>query len=1102
MQFSTHCQPKKSEWQQHYNLWRIMKLSAFFLVVCLQMAMASSAQTVSLTLREAPIQSVFEQINEQTGYEFLYNSQLLSEASPVTLDVKDISLIEALELCFSNQPFSFTIKNKTIIVQPTKGNAANTAVQSQDPITITGQVTNTDGVPLPGVSIVVKGTSRGVATDFDGNYTIVVPNGQSILVFTSVGYSEQEITVGNRTIINITMEESVSQLDEVVLNAGYYNTVKREVTGSIAKVSAVEIENSPPFNPLQSLQGRVAGVNIVQNTGVPGGGFNIQIRGINSLRSDGSNPLYIIDGVPFSSSPLSFGLGQGAFGQGGGNPLNTIDPSNIESIEILKDADATAIYGSRGANGVVLIKTKKGQLGKTSVNVKISSGFGKVANRIDVLNTQQYLEMRREAFANDGVEPTPRNAADLLLWDQNRYTDWQEVLVGGNATISNISTSVSGGNERTQFLIGANFYEETSVFPKDFPYKRASALFNLNHTSSDNKFSTTLSVNYSNEDNDLPNQDFMTAALKLAPNAPEGFDENGNLNFENFNANPFSNLLSTFDAQVNNLISNLNLSYSFTKNLRLKSSFGYTKTDRLERLIRPQSSIRPTSSAIASTRIGDQSVETWIIEPQIEYNKEFGNHSFKFLVGTTFQETINNGQTSESTGFPSDALLENIAAATTTDVFSVLSTKYRYNAVFGRVNYNYEDKYILNLTGRRDGSSRFGPGRQFGNFGAVGVAWLFTNENFFGDKSILNYGKLRGNYGITGNDQIGDYQFLETWVSDGSYLNDAGLVPSRLPNRNFGWESTRKLEGGLELGFFKNSLFLEINHYRNRSSNQLVGIPLPDITGFASVQDNRDAVVQNTGWEFDIRTSYVKSNSFRWESSINVTIPRNKLISYPDLENTGDATSFEVGESIFIQKLFHFNGVDPETGNIIIEDLDGDGRISLPNDLRTTEPITQDFFGGFNNSLKIKNVQLDFLFQFVKQKGFNLWRFWNDPPGRFNINVFRGNQPVEVLNRWQNPGDITDIQRYTQRFSSPFSRASSGDFGLADASFIRLKNVQLAYNFPEVVLDKLKLEQLRLFFQGQNLLTITNYFGLDPETQSNRSLPPLRTINMGLEITF
>lgn len=974
------------------------------------------------------------------------------------------------------------------------------AFQDQQTL-ITGTITDSQGKPVPGVHIVVQSTTTGSISDVDGSYSIRAKPENS-LVFSAMGFATLTVPIDSRTEINIQLQEDVAQLNEIVLNAGYYSVTEKERTGNIAKVSRHDIELQPIPNPLAALQGRVAGVEITQSSGVPGAGFNIKIRGQSSIRTGGNDPLYIVDGVPYSSSTLGDVQTSGSILPGTGfSPLNNINPADIESIEILKDADATAIYGSRGANGVVLITTRSGTIGKTSVDVNISTGFGAVANRLDLLNTRDYLMMRREAFANDGISTLPFNAHDINgAWDQNRQTDWQKVLFGKTAQLTNMKGILSGGNEQTRFLVSGSYNKQTTVYPDDFANQNISILANLHHKTMDDKLTFKFSANYSTSDNNLVATDLVREALALAPNAPELYNENGTLNWQNSTwNNPLRNLEGIYLAKGSNLIGNATVDLRIMKGLHLNTNLGFTQSHLKELRTIPSTTFDPAfglgsdmSSAIHNN--GDRT--SWIVEPQLNWSSELGETKLEILLGSTFQEQNSNRLSQFAMGFTNNALIENIGAASDLFVIGNSEVQYRYAALFGRMNINHKGRYILNFTGRRDGSSRFGPDKRFSNFGAIGAAWIFSRELFVEDHlPFLSFGKLRGSYGTSGNDQIGDYQYLDTYsFGISQYQNIFGLYPTRLFNPGFSWEENKKLEIAMELGFIKDRIFISGSYYRNRSGNQLVGIPLPATTGFSSLTANLQATVENSGWELGLNTINLQKEQFTWTTSINITIPKSKLLEFPNLEGSTYANQLVIGEPLNILRVYQSTGVNAQTGLYGFEDFDGDGIISANEDRQVVKDLNPKYFGGISNNFRYKNFTLDVLFQFTKQLG----RSYLATSG---IVGGMTNQPQDVLGRWQEVGDQSSIQRFTSgqnpngQMAYNFFRES--DAAIEDASYLRLRTLSLAYQIP---LDKgFKCE---LFLQGQNLWTLTNYSGLDPETRSSSTVPPLRFITMGTRLTF
>ncbi|WP_116788561.1 SusC/RagA family TonB-linked outer membrane protein [Flavobacterium psychrotrophum] len=961
--------------------------------------------------------------------------------------------------------------------------------------TISGNLRDASG-PLPGVSISVKGKNMHAVSTADGTYSINAGL-QDILVFESIGYKTVEISVDGRTTIDLVLEEDSATLEEVTINAGYYSVKQKESTGSIARITSRDIETQPVTNVLATLQGRMAGVNVVQTTGTPGGGFDIQIRGLNSLRSGGNSPLYIIDGVPYSSEPIG-SASTATVLPTQPSPLNSINPEQIASIEVLKDADATAIYGSRGANGVVLITTKKGKVGKMKFTGTMYQGAGTITRKMDLMDTRQYLEMRREALANDGITEYPAAAYDVNgTWDQSRYTDWQEELLGGTAAITNAQVALSGGSGQTQFLLSGTFNRQATVFPSDFNYKKGNVYLNLNHVSDNKRFKVNFSAGYTAQYNNQPRIDLMQEALSLAPNAPALYDQQGKLNWENstFN-NPLRNLEGSYESRTYDLIANAQLSYDLGSGLELKSSFGYSSVNNGEDNASPSTQYDPAyglGSDFSTLIRSSSDRKSWIIEPQLHWTKTMGALNLDALAGSTFQSQQGQQNVLYASGFSSNSLIYNLAAASQLFVLQDQGTEYRYMAFFSRVNANWKGRYLLNLTGRRDGSSRFGPGKRFASFGAVGAAWIFSEEGFFDKDSFWSFGKLRGSYGITGNDQIGDYQFLDTYSTSGvSYGGVIGLQPSRLYNPEFGWETSKKLEAALEAGFFNDRLFLTLGWYRNRSSSQLTGIPLPGTTGFSSVQANLDATVQNTGVEVTLRSVNFDTKDFNWTTSFNISAGRNKLLAFPGLGGSTYANQYVIGQPLNIRKVYHVVGVDPQTGIYRFEDANGDGTVSSA-DRQTVKDLNPEYFGGLQNSIRFRRWQLDFLFQFSKQQNFNEVAF-------FGVPGTASNQPASMLDRWQQPGATATHQLYTDGTNSAavdaYYRYMESDAAISDASYIRLKNLSLSYQLP---LDGISC---KIFAQAQNLLTFTSYKGADPEFRATGFLPPLRVISAGIQCTF
>lgn len=885
-------------------------------------------------------------------------------------------------------------------------------------------------------------------------------------------------------------------LDETVIIA-YGTTTQRFSTGNVTAIKGESIAGQSGTNLLLALQGRVPGLLVTQTGGIGGMAMKVQLRGQNSLEN-GTQPLFIIDGIPYNPT-LSGGLGSQIWGEKA-SAFNFINPEDVESIDVLKDADATAIYGSRGANGVILINTRKGKAGKTQLRFNIATGVTYIGHSVQLLNTPQYLAMRNEAFRNDGIKPTDRNAPDLLKWDTTRYTDWQKELIGGTGKIISIQASISGGSTNYQYLLSGHYRRESMVFPGAFADTRGGFHLSTNTNSNNQRFSVTFIGSFLADKTTLPGFDF-TSRIMLPPNTPPAYLEDGSLNYSWLN--PYIGLVGPlFNADVKNLLANIGLQYRLLPGLVLKTNVGYNWLTGRSASLTPLAIYAP---AIRNTRTGSAQHFHYegisrIIEPQATYILDKCDWHLQILAGGTLQGYNENRDALYADGFKDDALLRNIYYADT--VYGKTETAaYRYVALFGRMGINYKNRYLLNLSVRRDGSSRFGPRKQFASFGAIGAAWIFTEEHFAKHlQDILSFGKLRASYGTTGNDQIGDYQYLGQYKKvDGTYQNVTGLRPASLFNADFAWELTRKSELGLDLGFLHDKLLLYASYYLYRSSNQLVSYPLPDITGSGSIIGNLPAVIRNNGLELVLSAQHIRNRNFEWASSFNITFGHNQLLRYPDPTiPMQSSTGFVEGQALSQLYVATAMGVDPATGAYQFADAN---HHPVPAD-KAVESKPVDMapvcYGGWRNNFQWRGFGLEILLQFTKQKGLNTTFDPNYMPG------YVQNQYAVVLSRWQQPGDIATYQRYTQTGSlrNGYRKAIESDLGYVDASFIRCRYVEASWSFPVKLLQRLHLQEGKCYLQGQNLLTWTHYTGLDPETQSKTTLPPLRMVSCGLKIAL
>ncbi|PSL45685.1 TonB-linked SusC/RagA family outer membrane protein [Chitinophaga niastensis] len=1109
-----------------------MKLTwILVLSTCLQVAgaPARSQGGITLSLHNVSLEQVFLEIKHQSKYKFLYNDEMIKKAGKVNVEVRNASIEMVLTQCFLHLPLGYKIKAGTIIVTHKEDEKKSVSIggevpkekQGEDLPSVGGKVMDENGKPVAGATVIVKGTNIGTLTNDNGQFSLKDVKKNATLIISNIGYESQNIVLKGNNTINVILKIYVNRLDETVIIA-YGATTERLKTGNVFSVKAADIAKQPVSNPLLALEGRVPGLFITQSTGLPGSGVTVRIQGLNSIAS-GNDPFYVIDGIPYTAQLLptyanvlggSGGAGVDGFRNGAGNPLSYINPADIESIDILKDADATSIYGSRAANGAILITTKKGKAGQTKVDINMQNGWGKVTRKLDLLNTQQYLQMRHEALRNDGLIPDSTVDFDLTAWDTTRYTDWQKVLIGGMAKYTDAQISVSGGNTSTQFLAGAGYHRETTVFPGDLSDQKGSLHFSINHISLNQKFRFQLTGNYLVDNNRLISTDLTQTAITLAPDAPPLYNADGSLNWAPLASgnstwqNPLSYLSQKYKNKANNLVSSALISYQILPGLDIKSSFGYTYQQSNETDLYPLIFNAPEQRPFLerSSSFANNNITTWIVEPQVSYETMIGKGKLMSLIGTTIQQNNSNTLKLSAAGFISDAVLEDPSAAAHLGTDAYIASVYKYNALFSRINYNWKDKYLINFNGRRDGSSRFGSKNRFHDFSSIGAGWVFSNEPFIQKNlPIVSFGKIRGSYGTTGNDQISNYLFLSQYKTPPNvltpYQGSPGLLPNGLYNPYLQWEETKKLQFGLDLGFFKDRVLLNMNYFHNRSSNLLLPYTLPLITGFGSITKNFPATIQNSGWEFALNTMFFQAKDFTWSGNINLTLPENKLVAFPNLTSSSYADILVIGQPITVRKVFHLLGVDPATGVYQFADSHGKSTSSpvFPVDQTVLENPSPKFYGGIENRFRYKGFELDFLFQIVKQTGVNY--VYGNYPGGF----YWGNQPVSVLDRWQKAGDIAAQQRYNTDYSlfTQYGNAAySSDAAWSDASYIRLRNVSLSWQFPGIWMRKAHIQNCRLYMQGENLLTITHYKGLDPETPGSSFLPPLRIWTMGVQLTL
>lgn len=1117
-----------------------MKITAILILAgCLQVSAKTYSQ-ITLKEKNASLLKVFNEIKTQSGYDFLYNSELLEKTGMVTVDLKDATLQQALDACLEGKSLNYTIEEKTVVVYPDPKKIPDKVIPPPPiKITVQGRIVNESGIPISGVTVTVKGTTNATATNDNGVFLLADVNENATLIFTATNIETSEMALHGRTNLILSFKTKISPLDEVQIQA--YGTISRRLsTSDITTVKAEDLAKQPVDNPLLALQGRVPGLIITPSSGVPGASIKVQLRGQNSLVVDNlgkfvnTEPLYVIDGVPFTNNIPNLGGAQQTTSPNM-SALSFINKSDIESIDVLKDADATAIYGSRGANGVILITTKKGKPGSTRVDVDVSTGIGQVAKKLDLLNTTQYLQMRREAFANDGIDfnnppynsPGMQNsvAADLFIWDTTRNTDWQKQLLGGTASYQKAEASISGGSATVQYRIGGTYNKQGYVFPGEAKHENGAGSFNITGISRNQRLRTSLTGGYTANTTTSP-PDFTSRAVWLPPNAPSIYKSNGELNWEpnpltGFGTwvNPYASLLSVTDAKSSLINTNVDISYHLFKALILKTTAGFSDVQGNSFSPFPILSIDPKrrSSYVRTSTFLTNRSKSSSIEPQVLYHVNISKGRLDALGGASIQNQRVESTELDASGFSDDSQLRSWSAASGLRGRNT-SLNYKYAAVFGRLNYNWQNKYLLDIDARRDGSSRFGPGRRWGNFGSLAGSWIFTQEPFI-KKGLLSFGKIRLSYGKSGNDGIPDYGYMELFSNTPgvTYQGVTTQSTSGVTNPYYAWETVNKGELGLDLGFFHDRILISAAYFQNLSTDLLGEYSLPSTAGLGQFIANQNAKIQNSGLELTLNTTNISTKNFKWTTSGNLSILRNKLLSVPATRGYGAfIDSSHVGQPFAgVAYVADFREVDPATGLYQFADHEGKTiAISGPVDPYGTKVMTSPkFFGGIDNTFTYKGLSVDVFLQFKKQLGLNYLYdgvfggiggpgvFYSTSAGRGNGT---GNQPLEVLSRWQKPGDNASIQRFsTSRGGdtrNAWQMASNSDQAWVDASFIRLKNVSVSYSIPESWKQKLKLKNLRFYLSGQNLLTITKYKGFDPETQSLSALPPLRVVTTGIQI--
>ncbi|MFD2572865.1 SusC/RagA family TonB-linked outer membrane protein [Spirosoma soli] len=977
---------------------------------------------------------------------------------------------------------------------------------------ITGAVNEAEtGNGLPGVTVALKGTNQGTSTDANGRFSLAIPSTGGVLVVSAIGYVTQEVKA-TQPNLSIVLQPDVKQLSEVVVT-GYTEQSRKTLTSAISSVRGTDIKDLPVASPDQLLQGRTTGVQVQANSGVPGGGIFIRVRGTNSVNAS-NDPLYVVDGVFINNTNLvATGLGN----QVPSNPLADLNPADIDRIEILKDANATAIYGSRGANGVVIITTKRGKAGsKTRITFDTYQGLSKAAKTYKVATGPELALLENERFINDGGNPANvpyRSIASGGLGlpaEQPTYDRISDLF--RTARTTNYELSATGGSDKTQFYIGGGYFKQESIVrPTNFD--RFSLRINLDNAVNDKlKIGTSTALarthrNVSSNDNNPGG--VINSALYPRSNLPV-FNADGSYakygNFDNHLA-LIDNLNN--DAVGTRIISNVFGEYNFSPSLTLRSSWSIDFNDMYENnynntlLLAGQP--RGTATSFLSRDI------TLLNEQTLTFRRTFADvHSVQVLVGNTIQQNTFQRTSLSGQQFPSNDLQTIASSATQTGSSS--KSQAGLVSFFGKATYNLRDRYSLDASLRADASSRFGVSKRWGYFPSVGAGWRLSEESFVRALNVFDELKLRASIGLTGNQAgISDFASLGLWQGGANYLDLPGTAPLQLANPDLSWETTRQWNIGVDIALLKKRLFLDLNYYDKYTSGLLLNVPVPRKLGYSSVVQNFGAV-SNRGFEVLITADWFNRPDFKWSSSFNISrnINRIEKLAAPITTGSRDIFRLEEGAPLYSFWLYHQTRVNPETGDAEYQDVNKDGAITVA-DRQLVGNAWPKFFGGFSNTVSYRGFDLGLNLYFEKgAKIMNMNRFFMVHGGtQRNIGYF-----PEQLDRWQKTGDQTSVPRLT---TNPNSNNYGGvvqnlsDRYLEDGSFLRVRSLSLGYTLPRQLLSRVRLNSLRVYVQATNLLTITPYSGLDPEvnSQSNvantknfdwATVPQPRTFQAGLTL--
>lgn len=993
-------------------------------------------------------------------------------------------------------------------------------------ITVTGSVVDENSQPVPGANVLIKGTTNGTTTDGQGKFSIGVPGESAVLVISFIGYSPQEVTVGTRSEISIQLQPDIKSLEEVVI-IGYGEARKGDLTGAVSTIPMDDVKKVAVTSLDQSLQGRAAGVFITQNSASPGGTTTIRIRGGNSIQGD-NEPLYVIDGIPFKND--------GAISGSNFNVLSTLNPSDIETMTVLKDASSTAIYGSRGANGVVIITTKRGKAGKSSVNFESYYGIQQVRRKYPLLNASEYATMVNDANTNEGNAPI---YTDEQVAAFGKGTDWQDEILH-DAPIANYQLTMTGGDDKTQYAIAGGYFKQDGiVINSDFA--RASFRVNLDRKLSEKiKIGNSLSINrtvanQARTDGDLGSTGQVVMNALQFPSIlpvknPDGsyFTNDPAISFTTDNPVALANDAKRLNKAFR-MLGNVFAEFEIVEGLTFKTSLG------IDGIFQKVDEYLPKTVVSGAAQGGSASIEniqsiTWLNENIFNYTKTFNEvHRIGAMLGYSLQENRSENNKAASRNFVNDNLTSNNLGGGSVPLTPSSSVDtWGLESYLSRINYAFKDKYLLTVSFRVDGSSRFGKNNRYGYFPSAAFAWKIKEESFLSGVDFLSDLKLRTSYGVTGNqDGIGNYpaySLLATYNYVYGGTTSSGIGPKQIANPNLSWEKTAQADAGLDIGFIDDRITISADVYLKRTNDLLLDVTIPSSSGFTSAVKNLGSL-ENKGFEISVNSRNTVGG-FKWSTDINFAANRSKVLDIggtsqifagrvANIAQNVNSGIIRVGEPLGSFYGFVTDGVYQTTeelaaltdasakkpGDRKYKDLDDNGIIN-DNDRTIIGRAQPKFIGGISNTFSYKGFDLTVFFQGVYgNKILNA--------NRFELEYLNGttNQDRDMLNRWTSTNTDTDIPRAST--ARPANRISTRQ--IEDGSYLRLKNVQLAYNVPVPWLDGKIIRSIQVYGTLQNFATWTSYSGFDPEVnrfgQDSRSqgfdygsYPAAKTVLFGINI--